>query len=322
MFGFLNINKPSGVTSRHVTSQIQRLLGTRFKVGHAGTLDPLATGVLVLAVGPATRLVSYLHRKPKSYIGQFRLGLTSPSQDIDGDVEPVHSANAVTKLELDSKLTKFLGTITQTPPKYSAIKIDGKRAYNLARRGKDVIMPEREIEIHSLALRKFNFPDFEIEVKCSSGTYVRTLGRDIALACGTDAVMTGLRRTQVGIFDITNSSEIAQLNHPSIASERLESPLVTLRDHSRRKLTPGQILDLYHGKTIQLECKSENVAVSHDGNLIAIVSKIGERTFNPKINFVHYWLRKGTYQLDSLGRPNASFGHGPNKTPTRRETRA
>ncbi len=321
MFGFININKPPGVTSRHVTSQVQRLLGTGIKVGHAGTLDPLATGVLVLAIGPATRLISYLHQKPKSYIGQFRLGLTSPSQDIDSEVEPVHSANAVSKLELNSVLDRFLGTITQTPPKYSAIKIDGKRAYNLARRGKDVIMPEREIEIHSVALRKFSYPDFEIEVRCSSGTYIRTLGRDIALACGTDAVMTGLRRTQVGIFDITNSSEIPQLNHRSTATDRIESPLVTLRDHSRRNVTHSQILDLYHGKSIQLDCNSENVAVTHDGHLIAIVSKTNEQTFKPHVNFIHHWLRNGTYQIESLDNHGTTCGDGPNNPPTHRETR-
>ena len=322
MFGFLNINKPAGVTSRHVTSQIQRLFGSETKVGHAGTLDPLATGVLVMAVGPATRLIDYLHRKPKSYIGQFRLGLTSPSQDIDGDVEPVHSSNAVSKMELASVLNRFLGSIVQVPPKYSAIKVDGKRAYKLARRGNDVIMPERNVEIHSLALRKFSYPDFELEVKCSSGTYIRTLGRDIALACGSDAVMTGLRRTQVGIFDITNSSEIPQLNNKMVAAERIESPLVTLRDHSRRNVDESQILDLYHGKPVQLDCNSENVTVTNQSRLIAIVSKIGDQTFKPHINFVHHWIRNGAFQIDSIEEQKTAFKKGPIKPPSRRESRA
>ena len=322
MFGFLNINKPAGVTSRHVTSQVQHLFGGDIKVGHAGTLDPLATGVLVLAIGPATRIIPYLHKKPKSYIGQFRLGLTSPSQDIDGDVEPVHDANAISRMEIASVLGKFLGTIVQTPPQYSAIKIDGKRAYKLARRGEQVIMPEREVEIHSLALRKFSYPDFEIEVKCSSGTYVRTLGRDIALACGSDAVMTNLRRTQVGIFDITNSSEIDQLGSVRIAAERIESPLVTLRDHSRRNVTQKQILDLFHGKSIRLECNSNDVTVTDEGRLIAIVNKTDDFMFKPNINFVHHWLQNGTYQIDALQNSPASLVNGPTQIPRRRETRA
>lgn len=322
MFGFLNINKPAGTTSRHITSQVQHLLGREIKVGHAGTLDPLATGVLVLAIGPATRIIPHLHRKPKSYIGQFRLGLTSPSQDIDGDVEPVHNANAISRMEMRSILGRFVGTITQTPPQYSAIKIDGKRAYNLARRGESVIMPEREVEIHSLALRKFSYPDFEIEVKCSSGTYVRTLGRDLALACGSDAVMTGLRRTQVGIFDITNSSEIAQLTSPQIAAERIESPLVTLRDHSRRNVSKKQILDLYHGKSIRLDCSTDNAAVTDEGRLIAIVTRVDGCMFKPSINFVHHWLDNGAYDLEKLDNSPSALVNGPTQIPRRRETQA
>jgi tRNA pseudouridine55 synthase len=300
MFGFLNINKPEGVTSRHVTSQIQRLMGRGVKVGHAGTLDPIATGVLVMAIGPATRLISYLHRKPKSYIGSFRLGLKSDSQDISGDVEPVHNANSISASELNSILGRFLGNITQTPPKYSAIKIDGKRAYALARRGKEVIMPDREVEIYSLALRKFNYPDFEIEVKCSSGTYVRTLGSDIAVACGSDAVMTGLRRTQVGIFDITNSSELGQLTNRTVAAERIESPTVTLRDHSRRKIDDSGILNLFYGQNVRLDCKSDDAIVTDAGRLIAIVSRKENQDFKPHINFVHHWLKNGAYELDKL----------------------
>lgn len=322
MFGFLNINKPAGTTSRHVTSQVQHLLGRDFKVGHAGTLDPLATGVLVLAIGPATRIIPHLHRKPKSYIGQFKLGLTSPSQDIDGDVEPVHSANAISRMEISSVIGRFIGTIVQTPPQYSAIKIDGKRAYRLARRGENVIMPEREVEIYSLALRKFSYPDFEIEVKCSSGTYVRTLGRDIALACGSDAVMTGLRRTQVGIFDITNSSEIAQLSSAQVAAERIESPLVTLRDHSRRNISSKQILDLFHGKSIRLDCKSNDVTVTDEGRLIAIVGRTEDGMFKPNINFVHHWLHNGTYELDKLRNSPSALVNGPTQSLRRRETRA
>lgn len=304
MFGFLNINKPTGVNSRYVTTQVQRLLGQGVKVGHAGTLDPIATGVLVLAIGPATRIISHLHRKPKSYIGKFRLGLTSDSQDIEGDVEPVHHATALSQAELLAVFDRFIGKITQVPPKYSAIKIDGKRAYSLARRGKEVIMPERQVDIYGLELREFNYPDFEIEVKCSSGTYIRTLGRDIALACGSDAVMTGLRRTQVGIFDITNSSEIPQLTSRSVAVERIESPTVALRDLSRRVIGEDQVLQLFYGKTIQLDLQAEEAVVTHGGRLIAVVVRTPDGTYKPQTNFIHYWIRNGVYELDSLTQKN------------------
>lgn len=297
MFGFLNVNKPPGVTSRYVTTQIQRLLGA-VKVGHAGTLDPIATGVLVMAIGPATRMIPYLQRKPKSYIGKFRFGLTSPSQDIEGDVEPVHSPNPVSRAEIESVLSRFVGTIIQRPPKFSAIKIDGKRAYQLARKGNEVIMPEREVDIYKLELREFSYPDFEIEVKCGSGTYIRTLGRDIAVACQSDAVMTNLRRTQVGIFDITNSSEIPQLTSKAVAIERIESPTVVLRDMPRIRIDDSQILDLFHGKSIHLNCDHEEAAVTNEGRLIAITSKTDPHQFKPQTNFIHYWIRQGDFELD------------------------
>ena len=296
MFGFLNINKPTGVTSRYVTTNIQQLF-PKDKVGHAGTLDPLATGVLVIAIGPATRLIPYLARKPKSYIGRFRMGFTSDTQDIEGDVTPVENSVPVSRQQIESVLPRFVGLIKQVPPKFSAIKVDGKRAYRLARQGREFSIQEKEVEIFSLGLRKFDFPEFEIELRCSSGTYVRTLGRDIARACNSDAIMTSLRRTQVGIFDNANSTELDQLTDKSVAKQRFESPTVLLRDFSKREITEEQALDLFHGSYLHLDSRSDEVVVIHRGRLIAIVSKVEEGLFKPQTNFIHYWIRMGVYDF-------------------------
>ena len=296
MFGFLNINKPAGVTSRFVTTQIQNLF-PKYKVGHAGTLDPLATGVLVIAIGPATRLIPYLARKPKCYIGSFQMGLTSETLDSEGDVSPIENPVEVSMEQIKTVLPEFLGQIKQVPPKYSAIKVDGKRAYRLARKGKEFVIQEKEVEIFNLQLRKFNYPKFEIELRCSSGTYVRTLGQDIARACGSDAIMTQLRRTQVGTFDNSNSTELEQLTNTAIGVQRLESPAVLLRDFSKRIITEQQAQDLFHGSYLNLDSRSKEVVVVHEGRLIAIVSKVEKGVFKPQTNFIHYWIRRGVYDF-------------------------
>lgn len=296
MFGFLNINKPRGVTSRFVTTKIQQLF-PKDKVGHAGTLDPLATGVLVIAIGPATRLIPYLARKPKSYVGRFRLGYTSDTQDIDGDVTPIENSLPVSRQQIESVLPQFSGLIKQVPPKFSAIKVGGKRAYRLARQGRKFAIQEKEVEIFNLQVREFDFPEFEIELRCSSGTYVRTLGQDIARACNSDAIMTDLRRTQVGIFDTANSTELDQLANKAFGLQRFESPIVLLREFSKRSITREQAQDLFHGSYLHLKSRSDEVAVIHDGRLIAIVSKVEPGLYKPQTNFVHYWIRMGVYDF-------------------------
>ena len=204
MFGILNLRKPKGPTSRDCVNAIQRLLRPE-KVGHAGTLDPLASGVLIVLVGQAVRLTDAVHTLPKQYVGSFQLGVTSESTDCETPLIPVESAPALDRESIVQQLPNFLGWIEQAPPKYSAVWIDGQRAHELARQGKEFDMPTRQVHIESLEVTAFDYPHFDLKMTCGTGTYVRSLGRDIARSLGSDAVMTKLERTAIGPFELGSS---------------------------------------------------------------------------------------------------------------------
>lgn len=222
MFGFLNINKPARWTSRDVVNHVEKMCRKfsrqRVKVGHAGTLDPLATGVLLICLGPATKLVPWLLDHRKAYRGTFLLGRKSFTDDVDGTVEEIPDAPLVTAEQWTALLPKFRGRIHQVPPQVSALKIQGERAYRLARTGGVVELPPREVEIHRLELLGFEYPEFALDVDCSSGTYIRALGRDLARELGTSAVMSALERTAVGPFTIQDAVPLAELSQQNIGS--------------------------------------------------------------------------------------------------------
>ncbi|RMG41143.1 MAG: tRNA pseudouridine(55) synthase TruB [Planctomycetota bacterium] len=197
----LNLDKPPGPTSRTVVDRVVRVTGCR-KVGHAGTLDPLATGVLVVCVGRATRLVPFVQQLPKRYRAVFRFGLTSPTDDVDGPVAELPEAPVIDESRLRAVLPAFVGRIEQVPPVYSAVKIDGRRAYQKARSGRTVLLAPRTVTVYDLRLVRFHYPDFELEICCSGGTYVRALGRDIGKSLGTAAIMVSLTRTAIGPFRV------------------------------------------------------------------------------------------------------------------------
>ncbi len=175
MFGILNLDKPPGLTSRDAVNGVQRLAYPN-KVGHAGTLDPLATGVLVVCLGKATRLIEFVQQQPKHYLAEFDLGLTSDTEDIEGDVRQMDDAAPVSYEDIRNALPRFVGQIMQRPPAYSALKIKGRRAYKLARRGETVELAPRPINVYSLKLVHFHYPRVTLDIVCGSGTYVRSLG--------------------------------------------------------------------------------------------------------------------------------------------------
>jgi len=213
MYGILNLNKPVGPTSRECVNRVGRVIPS-IKLAHAGTLDPLASGVLVLLVGPAVRLMEEVHLFDKEYIGTFRLGQSSPSGDLETEVTASPIPEGLSAQSLLDALPRFLGAIEQRPPAYSAIRVDGKRAHVQARRGVAVDVPMRSITIHGLELIDFSFPEFTVRVSCSTGTYMRSLGADIARTLGTDAVMTRLQRTRVGPFPIDQSVTLEMMESP------------------------------------------------------------------------------------------------------------
>jgi len=288
MFGLLNIHKPSGITSRDVVNRVQRLV-RGVKVGHAGTLDPLATGVLVVALGPATRLVEYVQRMPKTYFGTFLLGRSSDTEDIEGTVVESVDPPRPTRQEVDAALPAFLGTIQQLPPAFSALKVQGQRAYELARRGEHVELQSRPVEIHGLAVVRYEYPELELEVHCGSGTYIRSLGRDIARSLGTAAVMSALRRTAIGVFRIAEALDFdsltlavieSKLQPPSLAVAQL--PAALLSEDEARRLANGLPVRNRWGWTAD-----EVAALDGQGRLVAILVPRGHEELRPARNFPH-----------------------------------
>jgi tRNA pseudouridine55 synthase len=302
-FGILNIDKPPGCTSRAAVDRVERLARPA-KVGHAGTLDPLASGVLVICVGKATRLIQHVQRMRKSYRAKFLLGRQSETDDVEGSVAIVEGAPVPQRELLDAVLSRFVGEIQQRPPAYSAIKTDGRRAYHLARQGRPPALPARTVTIHDLHIERFEYPELELSIECGSGTYVRALGRDIAAALGTSAVMGALRRTAVGEFHVEDALALGELSHDALRG-RLQSPLAAVADLPRVPVSGSEIVEIRRGRPIKLhppmfpgaslkpeavstaerESPDEWAAVDAEGRLVAILRQNHPGELGPVINF-------------------------------------
>lgn len=273
MFGLLNLDKPAGVTSRDVVNQVQRLVRP-VKVGHAGTLDPLATGVLVIGLGPATRLVEYVQRMPKTYLATFELGKQSDTEDVEGNVVTLVDPPIPNEANIRVVLPRFLGKIQQRPPAYSALKVDGQRAYALARRGTTVELTPREIEVHSLELVEFTYPTLRLRIVCGSGTYVRSLGRDLARTLGTEAVMSVLRREAIGPFLVGEAIDPRTLSRESI-HQRLLPPALAVASLPQAVISSDDARRFELGQRVVNRwaiVTDEVAAIDAAGQLVAIAS--------------------------------------------------
>jgi tRNA pseudouridine55 synthase len=286
-YGLLNLNKPPGVTSRDVVDQVQRLVRPK-KAGHAGTLDPLATGVLVICVGPATRLIEYVQKLPKSYSGAFLLGRQSPTEDVEGEVTELVDPPVPTLDQLLAAARALTGRIQQRPPAYSALRVAGRRAYDLARRGETVDLQPRIIEIHRLEIASYAYPELKLRVECGSGTYVRSLGRDLAAALGTAAVMSALERTAIGSFRLEDAIDPAALT-------RENWPVYLLPPLRAAELLPqvcvagSEIQAIRAGQAIAREAlppgATQWAALDAAGRLVAILVPRGPGLLGPVRNF-------------------------------------
>jgi len=243
MNGIIVIDKPKGLSSFDIVRQVRRLYKTR-RVGHAGTLDPLATGVLPVAVGWATRLVEYMMAGDKTYQATMKLGAVTDTQDSEGQVLEEKEWGHIDRAALDHAVSAFTGTIEQIPPMFSALKKDGQPLYKLARQGIEVERKPRVIQIHSLTVDQFAPPEITLTARCSKGTYIRTLCHDIGQALGSGAHMTALRRLACGAFDLNSSHSLDELK--SIADEGGSLPLLppaeALSDWASLPVS-GQILE-------------------------------------------------------------------------------
>lgn len=213
MNGFINLHKPADWTSHDCVARLRRLLNTK-KVGHGGTLDPKATGVLPVAVGKATRLLQYLPDS-KAYRAVVRFGVTTTTDDLEGEVASQRSAAHLSREDIETALPQFLGAIAQTPPIFSAIQVDGKRLYQLARQGKQVEVPTRQVTIHDLEILDWQpgeQAELTLNVRCGPGTYIRSLARDLGEVVGTGATLVGLVRSHSSGFDLADSISLEDLS--------------------------------------------------------------------------------------------------------------
>jgi len=250
--GFFNIDKPIGVTSMDVVRKIRKEINSK-KIGHGGTLDPLATGVLPIAIGNATRLLEYVLNYSKTYIAEIEIGKTSNTYDSEGDFSNQKPYDHITKSIIDVELNNFKGIINQTPPIFSAIKKDGVRMYQLARKGIDVKIPSRQVEIKALELKKFNPPYLTIKINCSKGFYVRSFAHELGNKIGTGAYLKSLNRIVSGDMSIENSVPlnflIEQLKHKDYSN--LITNFDTVLSHMRKeKLTEEESIKLKSGQKI------------------------------------------------------------------------
>lgn len=213
--GFLVINKPKGWTSFDVVAKLRGKLKVK-KMGHTGTLDPMATGVLVLCVGKATKLANRLINAEKEYIGEITLGATSTTDDAEGEITKNLEAGVKSKTEVERALKKFEGVIRQTPPQFSAKKVGGQRAYKLARKGKAVKLEPVEVTIHELELLDYKWPIAKVRVLCSKGTYLRSLARDLGEVLGTGGYLTVLERTRVGKYTLSQACSIEEADESKL----------------------------------------------------------------------------------------------------------
>ena len=253
-------------------NSIQKLLRPE-KVGHAGTLDPLASGVLLVLVGQAVRLTDAVHTLSKEYVGTFQLGVTSDSTDCETPLIPLESAPLLDRQALEQQLPSFVGNIEQSPPKYSAVWIGGKRAHELARAGKEFDMPSRQISIESLEVTSFEYPFFELKMTCGTGTYVRSLGRDIARNLGSDAVMTKLVRTAIGPFRLDSSCDVGTLTSRESIESHLSPALEGVKHWPRAVPSDDTILHFEQGKQVN-ESELNPIGVL-DGDFAAVTDSEG-----------------------------------------------
>ena len=277
--GLVVVDKAPGMTSHDVVSRVRRLAGTR-KVGHAGTLDPMATGVLVLGVDRATRLLGHLMLTEKAYDATVRLGATTTTDDAEGEVTTSTPASHLQPGRVGAELSELVGDILQVPTAVSAIKVDGKRAYQRVRDGEEVELKARPVTIHSLVVHDQrvagDWLDVDISVRCSSGTYIRAIARDVGAALGVGGHLTALRRTAVGSFDLAVARTLEELAD--------DFAVLPIADAARRTfasvdLDGGQAGDVRVGRGLDLTLPGEgpHAVFGPDGAFLALYEQRGEQ---------------------------------------------
>jgi tRNA pseudouridine55 synthase len=278
--GVLVVDKPVGLTSHDVVQIIRRGTGIR-RAGHTGTLDPRASGVLVVLIGPAVRLSEYVSASDKRYQATIRLGSSTNTYDAEGTVTVTRSIEDITEEMFEELLPTFVGEIEQVPPPYSAVKVRGRRAYEMARKGEPVELSPRKIQVYSLELLEWAPPDVVVDVYCSSGTYVRSLAHELGKQLGVGAHLVGLRRTKSGNFTLRDAVALRRLQEAFQAGnwyQYLIPAAEALADWPMIELTSEQVDLVRHGHRIPAEEGSEKMvrALTEQGDLVALLQFVPE----------------------------------------------
>jgi tRNA pseudouridine55 synthase len=275
--GLVVVDKPGGLTSHDVVARVRRLAGTR-KVGHAGTLDPMATGVLVLGVERATRLLGHLMLTEKAYDATIRLGVSTVTDDADGDVVATTSVEAITEQAVRDALAGFVGDIEQVPTAVSAIKVDGRRSYQRVRAGEDVELAARPVTVHELVVHDVRHTgdalDVDIALRCSSGTYVRAIARDLGARLGVGGHLTALRRTAVGPYTLDHARTLDELTE--------DFTVMPIADAARAAfpscdLDAEQAQAVRYGRPLPLSLTELNALFAPDGEFLALYRPDGRQ---------------------------------------------
>ncbi|WP_432479050.1 tRNA pseudouridine(55) synthase TruB [Nocardioides sp. GXQ0305] len=271
--GLVVVDKPGGLTSHGVVARVRRLAGTR-KVGHAGTLDPMATGVLVVGVGRATRLLGHLMLTEKAYDATVRLGVTTTTDDAEGEVVATAGTAGLDEQQVRDAFAAFTGEIDQVPSAVSAIKVGGRRAYARVRAGEDVELAPRRVTVHELVVRAVRGDEVDLSLRCSSGTYVRAIARDAGAALGAGAHLTALRRTAVGPFTLDRARTMEQLTDDFAVVPIAEAARTSFPVHD---LDEGQSADVRVGRTLAIALPEPGpVALfAPDGEFLALYEGAG-----------------------------------------------
>ena len=286
MIGILVVDKPSGLTSHDVVDVARRLTGVR-RIGHTGTLDPMATGVLVLLVGPATRLAQFAMKGPKEYQATIRLGVSTTTYDAEGEVTREGEVNADVD-GLRQALATFHGEIMQVPPMYAAIRVNGQRLYEIARRGEYVERKPRRVTIEDIDVLEWDPPNLTIRIRCSPGTYIRSLAHDLGELLGCGAHLTALRRTVSGPFTLDHSHTLEELEELRRAGRLREAllppsaglphmPVVVLSADQTRKVRHGQVITVADADAPLVQ------GVDPQGCLIAVLMRLEAHAYRPKV---------------------------------------
>jgi tRNA pseudouridine55 synthase len=264
--GLVVVDKPGGMTSHDVVSRVRRLAGTR-KVGHAGTLDPMATGVLVLGVNRATRLLGHLTLTDKAYDATIRLGQAMTTDDAEGEVVTTTATDALSEQVVRAAIASFVGEIDQIPSAVSAVKVGGQRAYARVRAGEAVELPARQVTIHAIDVRSVDLPSLDVSVLCSSGTYIRALARDLGSALGVGGHLTALRRTAVGPFTLDDARSLDALSEEFVTTPIAEAARASF---PARDLDPTQVDAVRVGRPLELPLDDLTALFAQDGEFLAL----------------------------------------------------